>query len=248
MLDANASRLEDEYREPFDAWKADPSPASNAAILKTLHPVIEGAVRTHVGDPNPLILGRARGMTLQGLRSYEPQRGRLQTHLYNHLQGLKRVARQQSVVLKVPERVQFDRQALQTAETDLTHRLGREPTDAELADHTGFSTRRLARVRSYNPAVAEGTLEESNPEAQEVFGGVTLPGQRRTLPAWHRIVYDELSPFDRKVMEYAFGLNGRRALANQDIAAKLGRSPGLISQRKLFIQKMLNQEDELNPF
>lgn len=246
-----SSRLEADYLEPYNAWKADPSPAQNAAILKKLHPVIEGAVRTHVGEPNPLIMGRARRMTLDGLRSYEPQRGRLQTHLYNYLQGLKRVARQQSVVLKVPERVQLDRQSLQTAETDLTHRLGREPTDAELADHTGFSLRRLARVRSYQPAVAEGTMEEANPEAQEVFGGTRLPGQTsaaRRLPAWHRVVYDELSDFDRKVMEYAYGLNGRRAMANQDIASKLGRSPGFISQRKAIIQRMLDQGDELNPF
>lgn len=242
------SRLEPDFVDPYNAWKADPSPAQNAAMLKALHPVIEGAVRTHVGEPHPLIMGRARRMTLEGLKGYDPARGRLQTHLYNHLQGLKRVARQQSVVLKVPERVQLDRQLLQTAEQDLAHRLGREPTDDELADHTGFSPRRLARVRSYNPAVAEGTVESAHPEAQEVFGGTRLPGQRQKLPPWHAVIYDELSPFDRKVMEYAFGLNGRRPLANQDIARKLGRSPGLISQRKAHIQKLLDQGDELSPF
>lgn len=240
--------IEDDFAEPYKAWKADPSPAQNVSMLKVLQPTIEGAIRTHVGQPGPLLLGRARKMTLEGLGSYDPVRGRLQSHLYNHLQGLKRVNRQQTAILKVPERIQLDRQNLATAEQDLTHRLGREPTDDELADETGFSVRRLARIRSFNPAVAEGTLEAVHPEAQEIFGGAQAVRRKSKLPPWHQIIYDELSPFDKKIMELSLGLNGRQVLQNQAIAQKLGRSPGLISQRKAFIQQLLNQEEELNPF
>lgn len=248
MMSNSKSMIETEFDEPYAAWKKDPSPDQNAAMLKLLHPAIEGAVRTHVGAPNPLIMGRARQMALEGLRGYDPGRGRLTSHLYNHLQGLKRVSRQQSSILKVPERVALDRNQLQGAEDELTHELGREPTDDELADHTGFSVKRMARVRSYRPGVAEGTVESVNPETAEVYGGVRMAGQAPGLPPWHATVYDELSPQDKKIMEYAFGMGGRKALANHQIASKLGRSPGLISQRKLFIQKLLDQEQELSPY
>ena len=144
------------FAEPYNAWKATPGPDANAAILKTLDPVIQGAIKTHIGEPNPLLVSRARMMTLEGLRGYDPARGRLQTHLYNHLQGLKRVNRQQTTVLKVPERVALDKYHLDQYTREMSDELGREPTDRELMDRTGFSARRISHIRKYRPAVAEG--------------------------------------------------------------------------------------------
>ena len=65
---------------------------------------------------------------------------------------------------------------------------------------------------------------------------------------WLQVIYDDLSPIDKKIFEYALGYNGKSVLSNQQIAAKLGRSPGAISQRKLLIQKMIDQESDLSPF
>jgi hypothetical protein len=236
------SLIEPDFAEPYAAWKAQPGPAANAAILKTLHPTIEGAIRTHVGAPNPLLYSRARRMALEGLRGYDPSRGRLQTHLYNHLLGLKRVNRQQTQILGVPERVALDHYHLGAAERELAHELGREPTDGELSDRTGFSAARLTRVRSYRPGVAEGTLEE----AGQPFGGAAAPSGQ---DMWFRLVYDDLpDAYHRKVMELGLGLNGHRVHQNQEIARRLGRSPGAISQAKARIQAMLDQEPELSPF
>jgi hypothetical protein len=49
-------------------------------------------------------------------------------------------------------------------------------------------------------------------------------------------------------MEHTLGMNGRRALNNTDLARKLGKSPGAISQAKARIQTMLDQGEELSPF
>ena len=238
--------LEEEFIEPYNAWKATPGPDANAAILKTLDPVIQGAIKTHVGEPNPLLVSRARMMALEGLRGYDPKRGRLQTHLYNHLQGLKRVNRQQTTVLKVPERVALDKYRLDQYTRELSDELGREPTDRELMDRTGFSAKRIAHIRKYRPSVAEGTLEDA--ETGQFFAGAVQDPNADARNTWQQIVYDDLDPYHQKVMEYAFGLNGRRAMQNQEIARKLGKSPGAISQAKLRIQKMLDEEQDLNPF
>lgn len=237
---------EDAYEPAYTAWKAAPGPAGNAAVLTALRPVIDGAVRTHVGEPNPLITSRARAMTLEGLASYDPAKGKLKTHVYNHLLGLKRVNRKQTNIVRAPERVQYDRANLDDATRQLGDELGREPTDGELADRTGFSVRRMSRVRSYNPAASEGAV--SDPETGAGFSGnVSSPGED-VGAAWRQIVYDDLDPYHQKVMELALGLNGRRQISNQAIAAKMGRSPGAISQAKGRIQKLIDEGDELDPF
>lgn len=232
--------LEPDFEEPYNAWKADPTPDQNAAMLKTLGPTIEGAMRVHVGQPNPLLKSRAGLMALEGLKSYDPARGRLQTHLYNHLQGLKRVNRQQTSILKVPERVALERQQLEAATSELRNILGREPTDDEVSDLTGFSGQRMGRVRSYKPAAAEGAFED----AGGVQGGIRTPGDQQ-FDMWREIIYDELDDYHRKIMEYTLGMNGHRPLSNQALARKMNRSPGAISQAKLRIQNLLDQQHEL---
>lgn len=238
------SLLEPDLAPHYHAWKADPSPDRAATLLDALEPTIRGAIKTHVGDPNPLLVSRARRMTLEGLRSYDPARGRLQNHLYNHLQGLKRVARKQSQIVAVPERIALERYHLEDATRQMQDELGREPTDDELGDRTGLSPRRMATLRRYNPAVAEGSLEDRE-TGGGFLGGVRKPGGESR---WGEIVYHELDPYHKAVMEHTLGMNGRPALPNHEIARKLNRSPGAISQAKLRIQRMLDEEHELSPF
>lgn len=239
------SMLEDDLSGPYDAWKKAPGHGTNAAMLTALAPTIEGAIRTHVGAPNPLLTSQARIMAISGLQGYDPNRGRLKTHVYNQLLGLKRVNQQQTTILKVPERVALDKFHLSAAEDELRAQLGREATDDELADHTGFHSKRITKVRSYRPGFSEGALESGG---SEVFGGVRQGGAAPDLSSWASVIYDELDPYHQKVMELSLGLNGRRPVPNHVIAQKLRRSPGAISQAKLRIQKMLDEEAELSPF
>lgn len=245
MIGASKDMLEDDLREPYTNWKAAPNPVTNTAMLKALHPTIEGAIRTHVGEPNPLLVSRGRVLAMQGLNGYDPKRGRLQSYMYNHLLGLKRANRQQTQVIKVPERVVMDKYHLEGATKELRAVLGREPTDDQIADHTGFSHGRIAKVRGYNSGISEGYMDDAS-EGQ-VFGGVKSLG-RPEKSYWADIVYDGLDDYHKRIMEMSFGLNGKKALPNQVIARKMSRSPGAISQAKLRIQKMLDEEHELSPF
>jgi IS30 family transposase len=49
-------------------------------------------------------------------------------------------------------------------------------------------------------------------------------------------------------MELTLGMFGNKKHSNAEIAQKLGRSPGAITQRKIKIQQLLDQEYELSPF
>lgn len=240
------SFLEPDFIEPYNTWKANPTPDANASMLKTLQPTIDKAISAHVGQSSPLMTSRARRMALDAVRTYDPTKGtRLGTHLFNQLQGLKRVNRQQSTILSVPERVSLDRYHLEEANKSLTAELGRDPTDAELADHTGFSLKRMTHVRSYNPAVSQGRMEAAG---EGSFTGGVTPAKDSSQDMWLKLVYEDLDPFDQKVMEHSLGMHGNPVLANHKVASKLNRSPGFISQRKKYIQGKLDEEPELSPF
>jgi len=77
-----------------------------------------------------------------------------------------------------------------------------------------------------------------------VCGDVNEVGKQRTS-MWREMVYDDLTSQDQKIMEMTLGLNGRRPMSNLEIARKLNRSPGLVSQRKGYIQSLLDQEEEM---
>jgi len=233
-----------DFDQAYTSWASDRSPQANATILKVLDPVISQAVQTHVGTSNPLLKARARKMTLGALGSFDPKRGRLKSHLYSQLQGLKRQHAKQQSIFRVPERLMLDRRGLKAAQQELEDELGREPTDQELATRTGFSVDRISRIRQFSPAMSEGffsTVGEGGMVPQS-----TSPISQQS--SWVQVVYDDLGPLDKKIMEWTLGLNGQPRLSNQEIALRLKRSPGAISQRKALIQQMLDEEQDLSPF
>ena len=235
--------LEDEYKDVYERWKSSGGVEENAEILEKLSPVIDKGVQIYGGAPSALTRSRARRLALQGLSSYDRQRSRLQSHLINHMQGLQRISRQQHNVINVPERVMLDNQKLSRHTQDLTDKLGREPTDSELADKAGVSLKRIKYVREWQPGMTTGQISSIDPMAS--------PGaasDQKAHEAWLEIVYDGLDPIDKKIMEFSLGMHGRPQLGNAEIAARLKRTPGAISQRKAKIQQILRQEEYLSPF
>lgn len=236
--------IEDAYKPAYEAWKNNQTPESNLEFLNSISPIVQKGIQMYGGD-SPLAASRGRLLALEAAKTYDPKRARLQSHILNQMQGLKRISQKQSQIISAPERVLLDRQKLQQQNQELLDELGREPTDAELSDKLGISMQRLAKVRSYQPGITSGQLEENNPLG--VVGG-KLPGQQKAENLWAEIVYQDLNPLDQRIMELSLGMRGNKKLSNAELAAKLGRSPGAITQRKLRIQKLLDQEQQLSPF
>lgn len=236
-------RLEDDLRPVYEAWKAKPGPDTSANFLKAVEPILKRYATLHVGSSDPLTISRARQITLKALPTYNPQHGSLSTFLYSQLQGLRRAQRQQLQILRAPERLTQMSYQLSSLEKQLTEELGREPTDQELARQLGVSRRYLKRIRSYHPSVVESSTVDEE--------GATLPMWSWSKEDPHEairleMVYEELDPYHQKVMEYALGLHGRKPLPNQEIARRLRRSPGAISQAKARIQQLINQKSQLD--
>jgi DNA-directed RNA polymerase specialized sigma subunit len=183
-------------------------------------------------------------MALKALDTYDPARGNVRTHLLSQLQSLRRASAQAQNIISIPEQVSLDFSRLNENENELRDRLGRDPSDDELADSTGLSVRRIRKVRAFNQPVAEGmTTREVGPD--DSYGGdtaSTIPGSTRAADAWFNFVYEDLSPVDKLVADMTLGRNGRRKTSTQDIARRLNITPGAVSQRAAKIQAMLDKK------
>jgi len=244
FLDDNINRLEPRYQPQFNAWKNNPTTATTGALLKSVQPDIDKGIFAHVGKSDPLLASKAKKMALQAIRSYDPTKAKLGTHIVNQLQGLKRVARQQSQILPIPERVVMDQGYIERAKAELADEFGRDPTAVELADRTGISVKRINYVNKFRYPMAVGSMANMSEEDDDLYQPEV---QQTQSDSWLEFVYSDLDPTNQKIMEWTLGLHGNKALSNQDIARKLRMTPGAVSQRKAKIQQVLNQE-ELNPF
>lgn len=238
-------KLEDDYRAPLEAWQQQPGPATAGALLRAVEPEIRRGISAHVGRGNPLLHSRARRLVLESLPRYNARQSRLGTYIVNQLQGLKRINRQQTQILRLPERVSLDAQFLERAEADLTEQLGRPPALSELADFSGLSARRIQHVRQFQAPVSEGYLDY---RSQQQEGGGMLPavaqaGGRDPV----QLVYPDLEPINQKILEWSLGLYGQPQLANREIARRLRLTPGAISQRKARIQQLLDEAQNYLP-
>lgn len=231
------AKLEPNYQEAYDSWKTKPDKASTGHLLRTIQPSIDRAIQAHVGAPHPLIQSRARSIVLKSLPKYDASKSALNTYVMNQLYSLRRANRQQTQVVSMPERWAHEAGTLASAEANLGELLGREPTTAELADHSGVSLRRIARLRSFNQPLAEGQLEAAAGSGNTSFDPRVRDSSEDNR--WADVIYMDLTPTDQKIMEHTLGMYGKPVLQNQQIANMLGLSAGAVSQRKAKIQAQM---------
>ena len=224
--------------EAFEKWKGAPTPENAASLLDAAKPVIDSAVQAY-GRGNPALRTKAKVLALGAFQSYDPSKGtKLRTHLMTQMQPLIRHSRQFDNIARVPERVSGDLYMINQAKKDFLDKFRRDPTDHELADETGLSSRRIAHVRGF----ARGDMSESGlKESDEGEMSIMYPGVSRPDPAqiWLEYVHHDASPIDRQILEWKTGYNGQKVLSTTDIAKRLGLTPGAISQRSAKIAEKL---------
>ena len=240
------NKLEDKYKDAFEVWTKNPTKSTTGKLLVAIQPDIDRGVSAHASSPNPLIASHARRLALQAVRSYDPAKAKLGTHIVNNLQGLKRISQKQTNVLSVPERVSIDQSNLAQTVTKLSDSLGREPTLDEVADSSGLSKKRLAHVKKFTPGTALGTFMNSGDTESAGFMPNVVPDDDGD--SWAEFVYFDMDTVNKKIMEWTLGLHGSDTFSNIEIARKLRLTPGAVSQRKQSIQKILNQRQDLDPF
>jgi RNA polymerase primary sigma factor len=234
----------------YPEWQKNQTPEMNTRLLGTVQPIIDTAINSYAGGgASPTLKSRARLMALKALQTYDPQKGNVKTHLLSQLQSLRRLTAKEQNIIALPEQVGLDFQRLSAAENEMRDALSRDPSDDELADMTGLSTRRIKKIRSFQQPVSEGMTAARSVMSEDSANtdvASTLPNYTQNTDAWMEFVYGDLTPTDKLIMDMTLGRNGRRRASTQDIARRLNITPGAVSQRAAKIQAMIDARYQHN--
>ena len=123
---------------------------------------------------------------------------------------------------RIPETRIYDIRELQDAEQRLDDRLGRAPTQLELADKLKWSPRQVDLLqREVRKALPTGQFEH-DPSS-------FVPSRQKEVL---RLLPYELTNEERSVFEYIYGVGGKPKLGPGAIARKLGISAPKVSRLK----------------
>lgn len=240
-------KIEKSYAPAYAAWESNRNPDTYSELLKALDPIIKSGQRAYAPASGPSLRSRAKQIAIRALDSYDPKKGPIKPHLMSHLQGLMRLSAVENSPIRIPERVALDRKRMDEVEVELEDQLGRMPSDDEIAEAMGVSRSRITNIRRAHKPLSEGRIMSSvSAEGEEGAGSpaVTIPGMDKSDDEWVELVYDSLGSVDQVILESVLGLHGRRAIPPQKIAAKLGITPGAVSQRMKRIQAILDKRNE----
>jgi DNA-directed RNA polymerase specialized sigma subunit len=112
---------------------------------------------------------------------------------------------------------------------------GREPSIGELADLSGYNTKKVTKILDGTMIVNDSsTLSEDSRQSSFTTKDV---GEED----YWEYVYSSVGPIDQKIMEWTSGYHGKPVLSNNVIATKLGITPAAVSQRKNKILTMMSE-------
>jgi len=153
-------------------------------------------------------------------------------------QSMRRALANQSRTIRIPVQSAGKINKIKTVRMRLVEELGREPTDAEIAEHLDFSERtvaglRLADLRTislHDPIQQgeEGEFQDIIPDRHamtpdQIIGDVESVFRLMDL-------LDKLEERERKILEMRFGLRGGRALTLEEVSQEIGRTRERVRQ------------------
>lgn len=230
--------------DPYEVWRANPTPANLANVLDMLSPTITSEIHRYSG-PKTLLRSRARILAAKAVMSYDPSRGAaLRSWVVSQMRPLTRYSH------KLRPVATSEVNARKSAELNnivrrMTEELGRAPSDHELADAANISVRKIQLIRSQvKPVMTEyelaGGAEES--DADSAYSpAISKPS---TIGLSQEVVYESLPERHKFIFKHKTGYDGAPVLPNTEIAKRLGVTPSMVTQLSGDITKKFIEVNE----
>jgi DNA-directed RNA polymerase specialized sigma subunit len=190
----------------LDRWKTTQDPKYYQQLYMNMKPEIEKAMKgASYGSNLPQAAHKAWAAQsfYEALRTYDPSRGELRTHIHGAVkQKQKRLNYRFGNLGYRPEPRATKVGLFQNENENLKNELGRDPSTGELAtrlDMTHKDVLLMQKEMIKDLAMAEGTEEKvtfENPREEEVM----------------RMLYFDINPEEQKVYDYIFGQHGRQRM------------------------------------
>ena len=153
-------------------------------------------------------------------------------------QSMRRALANQARVIRIPVQSAGKINKIKSVKMKLTEKLGREPTDDEIAEHLGFSERtvtglRLADLRTFS--LHDPIQQGEEGEFQDIIpdrGAMTPDRILGDEESVHRLLslLSELDERERLILKLRFGLDGKRPKTLEEVSQEIRRTRERVRQ------------------
>ena len=129
-------------------WQETQDPALLKQIIPQIRPIVIAATSKWSGTlPQEALQAKSMQIATNALRKYDPNKSALSTYLYPRLQKISRDVYTAQNVIRIPESRITMIGTLNSSINDLSIKLGRTPTDEEVADDLTWSVNLVKKLR-----------------------------------------------------------------------------------------------------
>ena len=222
-----------DHTQAWLAYQDNPSTDTLRGVVDALHPLITYQAAAYGGAESPHIRHQAKLIAADAVRSFDPSSGtKLTTWVQSNLRGLARYRRETGSPVKIPERAQLDAWHIEKARRRYIDEKGDEPDMRQLADAANMPVKRLADVAALTRPLGSDDTPVSGSTVTDHLGEAL------------GYVYGQSDKTDRLIIEHLTGYGGRPVLQKQQIAAKLGVSPAMVTRRSERLGQKIQEFDK----
>jgi DNA-directed RNA polymerase specialized sigma subunit len=142
--------------------------------------------------------------------------------------------------MPIPARQRQEMSIMTRAADEFSERLGRDPSDEELATVLGMPHKKVIKLR--NSIRSRIPLSVHEEQDDEEGGSPDIAAHtHQPFEDWQDAIYHGLGDIDKVIFMHRTGYRSADKLSNKDIAAKVGLTPGAVSQRAARMQARLDE-------
>lgn len=216
--------------------------AARAKLIRSNLRLVVKIAHDFKGQGLPLLDLIAEGNIglMRAVEKFDPTRGaKLSSYAAWWIkQAMRRALANQSRTIRIPVQSASKISKVQASRTKLKDKLGREPTDKEIAKDvnltertvTGLRLGRTSTISLHDPIQQgeDGEFSEIIPD-EKTISPDTIVEDNETLKYMLSLTA-HLDERERRILELRFGLNGQRSRTLEEVSQKIGRTRERIRQ------------------
>ncbi len=226
----------------FKAWNAGGrKPKDLEPLFKSMNKLIQKRVslyKNRVEIPVSVIEHEHKKHFVNALKTWDPSKGtQLSSWVTTNLKKAGRFIEQNKNFARIPENISRYIGSFNAVKSELSEKLGHEPSSHDIHDfvlkneHPTLGFVSLKTIQRLEREQRRGLLQ-SEKDVDEVMGAPTMSSRAEEVK--HLIIH-QLTPQERLVHEYTFGLGGKPMLKPGAIAKKLKMDGSKVSKLRTSI-------------